>query len=472
MSPLDEGFLHLEDRRTSLHIASLSLFEGPPPDHDQLTALFTRKLPLVPRYRQRVVPVPLDLGRPVWVDDPHFDLDYHLRRTALAHPGGDVELRRLVGRLMSQQLDRGKPLWEAWVVEGLAGDRWALVSKVHHSMVDGIAGTDLLSRVLDTSVDSSARSVGAPLEPAAWHPGAPLEPAAWHPGEPPGGVELVADALRERGLGMLAAAPLRAALTSPRRAGSLALTTARGLAGYAANLRPVPASSLVGPLGPHRRFRWGAVGLEDVRAVRAAHGGTINDVVLALVTSGFRALLLSRHEPPRRGAVRSLVPVSVRHADQRGRLDNRVSAILADLPVEVADPVERYAEVVARMRRLKGAAEAEAGEALTAAAGWVAAPVLASALHLAFRVPHRNLTTVTTNVPGPRQVLWACGRRMLATYPYVPIADRLRTGVAVTSYDDALAFGVTADRDRVPDVDVLLQGLLAAVDELRPAPVP
>jgi diacylglycerol O-acyltransferase len=457
MSPLDEGFLHLEDRHTSLHIASLSLFEGPPPDHDQLTALFTRKLPLVPRYRQRVVPVPLDLGRPVWADDPHFDLDYHLRRTALAHPGGDVELRRLVGRLMSQQLDRGKPLWEAWVVEGLAGDRWALVSKVHHSMVDGIAGTDLLSRVLDTSP-----------EPV----GAPLGLAAWHPDEPPGAAELVAGALRERGLGLLAAAPLRAALASPGRAGSLVLTTARGLAGYAANLRPVPASSLVGPLGPHRRFRWGAVGLEDVRAVRAAHGGTINDVVLALVTGGFRALLLSRHEPPRRGTVRSLVPVSVRHADQRGRLDNRVSAILADLPVEVADPVERYAEVVARMRRLKRAAEAEAGEALTTAAGWVAAPVLASALHLAFRVPHRNLTTVTTNVPGPRQVLWACGRRMLATYPYVPIADRLRTGIAVTSYADALAFGVTADRDTVPDVDVLAQGLLAAVDELRPAPVP
>lgn len=469
MSPLDEGFLHLEDRHTSLHIASLSLFEGPPPDHDQLTALFTRKLPLVPRYRQRVVPVPLDLGRPVWVDDPHFDLDYHLRRTALAHPGGDVELRRLVGRLMSQQLDRGKPLWEAWVVEGLAGDRWALVSKVHHSMVDGIAGTDLLSRVLDTSPDTIPAT--SP-DGAAGSPAAPLEVAGWHPGEPPGAAGLVLDAVCERGLGMLAAGPLRAALTSPRRAGSLALTTARGLAGYAANLRPVPASSLVGPLGPHRRFRWGAVGLEDVRAVRASHGGTINDVVLALVTGGFRALLLSRHEPPRRGAVRSLVPVSVRRGDQRGRLDNRVSAILADLPVEVADPVERYAEVVARMRRLKGAAEAEAGEALTAAAGWVAAPVLASALHVAFRVPHRNLTTVTTNVPGPRQVLWACGRRMLATYPYVPIADRLRTGVAVTSYDDALAFGVTADRDTVPDVDVLLQGLLAAVDELRPAPVP
>ncbi|MGN6246106.1 MAG: WS/DGAT/MGAT family O-acyltransferase [Motilibacteraceae bacterium] len=457
MSPLDEGFLHLEDRHTSLHIASLSVFEGPPPDHDELVALFTRKLPLVPRYRQRVVPVPLDLGRPVWVDDPHFDLDYHLRRTALAHPGGEVELRRLVGRLMSQQLDRGKPLWEAWVVEGLAEDRWALVSKVHHSMVDGIAGTDLLSRVLDTSP-----------EPAA----AALEVVGWRPADPPGPVELVGAALRERGLGLLAAGPLRSAVSSPLRAGSLALTTARGLAGYAANLRPVPASSLVGPLGPHRRFRWGSVGLTDVRAVRALHGGTINDVVLALVTGGFRALLLSRHEPPRRGSVRSLVPVSVRHADQRGRLDNRVSAILADLPVEVADPVERYAEVVVRMRRLKGTAEAEAGEALTTAAGWVAAPVLASALHLAFRVPHRNLTTVTTNVPGPRQVLWACGRRMLATYPYVPIADRLRTGVAVTSYADALAFGVTADRDSVPDVDVLLRGLLAGVDELRPAPVP
>lgn len=446
LGALDSAFLHLETRQASLHIASLAIFAGPVPAQDRIRAAVEAKLPLVPRYRQRLQPVPLDIGRPVWVDHPGFDLDEHLHRMALPAPGGRAELEDLMERLMSEPMDRSIPLWQDWVIEGLAKRRWALVTKVHHSMVDGIAGTDLLTTILDDS----------PEPIATMH-------EQWAPGPQPGAARLVGAAVRDnvvrraRSVGSVGGT-WRALRHAPTAAARL-YGTGRGLLGFSTAVRPTAPSSLIGPVGRARRYRWTSVPVKDVLAVQDRYGTTLNDVVLAAVTSGFRALLLERGEEPGPGTVRTLVPVSVRHADERGHFDNRVSTLLAELPVEVVEPVDQLTEVTLRLRALKASHEAPAGEWITEVADGLPPPALAAFLHLAFRAPHRHLTTVTTNVPGPPYRLWWCGRRMLEHYPYVPIADRLRTGIAITSYDGRLFLGITADRETVPDVDALVRGL-------------
>jgi len=449
MSPLDSAFLRLEDRHTSLHIASVAIFDGPPPTYSEVHGAYTAKLHLVPRYRQRVREVPLRLGRPVWVDDPHFSLRYHLRHTALPRPGSEGQLRDLVGRLMSQQLDRGKPLWETWVVEGLEGDRWAVVSKIHHCMVDGIAGTDLMSLVLDADPRSTVNAT-------------PLPPLRAEPGP----VQLLLSAATSLPGPRALAGAVRGVLGHPRRTAGQAVVTAHGALSYARLARPAAASSLSGPLTPHRRWGWTTCTLDDVRTVRGALGGTVNDVVLTAITRGFRELLLSRGEAPDAHAVRTLVPVSVRHDGGRGAFDNRVSAMVAELPVGVVDPAGRLAAVRKEMGRLKASGEPELGELLTSVAVLAPAPLLSLGLTGVFRVPHRHLVTVTTNVPGPQRPLYLCGRRMREYYPYVPIADRVRVGVAITSYDGVLAFGVTADEDSTPDLQVLLDAIGTELDDL------
>jgi diacylglycerol O-acyltransferase / wax synthase len=450
MSPLDAAFLRIEDRRSSLHIGSVAVFEGPPPPFSDLAAAFEAKLPRVPRYRQRVQEVPLQLGRPVWVDDPHFRLGYHLRHTSLPGPGSDEQLRNLVGRLMSQQLDRGKPLWETWVVEGLAGGRWAVISKIHHCMVDGIAGTDLMGLVLDASPDPQLPS-----------------PEPWQPEPEPGRLDLLASAVTAIPHRPQAAArAVAAAMSSPRRAAEEVRTAAHGALSYLRLARPAPASSLVGPLTPHRSWGWTQTSLGEIQQVRRACGGTVNDVVLAAVTRGFRDLLLARGERPGEHAVRTLVPVSVRHETERGRFDNRVSAMVAELPVAAEEPEARLRAVRAELDRLKSSGEARFGELLTEAASFVPPVLLSVGLSGAFRLPQRWLVTVTTNVPGPPIALYAAGRRMLEYHPYVPIADRVRIGVAMTTYDGLLSFGVTADEDSTPDLQVLLDGIAAGMQEL------
>lgn len=450
LSPLDAAFLRLEDRRSSLHIASTAIFDGPSPSYREAYDAFLTKLPLVPRYRQRVREIPLQLGRPVWIDDPHFSLRYHLRHTALPRPGSDDQLRDLVSRLMSQQLDRGKPLWETWIVDGLQGDRWAVISKLHHCMVDGIAGTDLLSLVLDT--DPHAAPPQEPLPPLDPEPGRVrllMAAASSLPHDPVGAV---------RSLG--------SAVTHPRTTADDLALRARGALSYLRLAWPAEPSSLTGPLTPHRRWGWTSITLDDVRVVRKAFGGTVNDVVLSTITRGFRELLLGRDEDLRPHAVRTLVPVSVRRPDARGRFDNRVSAVLADLPIDIADPLEQLAAVRRQLDRLKRSGEAQFGELVTSAGTITPPPLLSLGLTGVFRMPHRHIVTVATNVPGPQQPLYCCGRRMREYYPYVPIADRVRIGVAVTSYDGVLGFGVTADEDSTPDLQVLLDGIPTQLREL------
>lgn len=461
LSPLDASFLDIEDDVSHMHIGSVGIFEGPPPAREELCDAVAAKLHLVPRYRERVRFPPLRLGPPVWVDDPHFNLDYHVRRSALAAPGGEAELRALVGRVMSQQLDRTKPLWEMWVVEGLGGGRWALVSKTHHCMVDGVSATDLLSVMLDAERE--------PVRETA---------PRWRPARMPSGAELIAQPLARRLLTPVSALEAARALAgAPRQAAELALSTARGTAAMRGLLRPTPGSSLNGPIGPHRRWDWAHAQLSDVKAVRAGLGGTVNDVVLAAITRGFRDLLAGRGEPLEPRTVRTLVPVSVRRPGERGTYNNRVSAMFAELPVGLADPVQRLDAVRRQMDTLKRSQQAVAGEVLTSLGGFAPSMLLALGMRVAFRVPQRSINTVTTNVPGPQQPLFLAGRRMLEAIPFVPLAGRVRVGVAIFSYDGALKFGVTGDYDSAPDIDVLCRGIEQGMAELvavaappRPAP--
>ncbi|MGY2873752.1 diacylglycerol O-acyltransferase / wax synthase [Marmoricola sp. URHA0025 HA25] len=457
-SALDSAFLHVETRTAALHIASLAIFEGPVPTQAEVRTALAHKLALVPRCRQRLAHVPFALGRPVWVDDPEFDLGRHVHRAAVAAPGGVEELREIAERLLSEPLDHALPLWEDWVLEGLAHDRWALLTKVHHTMVDGIAGTDLLSTMLEKSPDWS-----------------PVWTDRWQPSPVPGRWRLATDAVREGTalrLTELLTAPsavrsvVREGVRHPRVATAAALQTARGIAGFARNARPTHVSSLVGPIGRDRGYGWTEVDLATVLAIHDRLGGTVNDLVLAAVTSAFRDLLLARGETPTAHSVRSLVPVSVRRPDQRGHLDNRVSAIITELPVELDDPRDRLTEVAIRMRALKASHEAQVGEQVAGVADALPPMPLAALLHVLFRLPHRNLTTVVTNVPGPAHRLHLAGRPMVAPYPYVPIADRLRSGIAVTSYEGRLLFGVTTDRDSMPDAQVLVDGIGAGFAEL------
>ncbi len=455
LSPLDASFLHIEDDVNHMHIGSVSIFEGPIPPRDALTAMIAGKLPLVPRYRQRIREVPLTLGRPVWVADPHFSLDYHLRFSALPSPGGVAQLRDLTSRVMSQKLDLTKPLWEMWAVEGLEDDRWALVSKVHHAMVDGVSGTDLLAVVLDA--DPTAQ---------------PPEPEDdWAPPPPPSTIGLVAASVRDAVVSPFEQWRIvRSAVRRPVRAARTLGENVRGLTAMRGLARPGAASSLVGPIGPHRRYAWAQASLDDVRVVRSALGGTVNDVVLTAITGGFRDLLLAQGEDPTGRSLRSLIPVSVRRPDERGTYNNRVSAMFAELPVSLDDPVERLASIRTELQGLKESHQAVAAETLTSLSGFAPALLLALGMRVAFRSFQRlgrgAVDTVTTNVPGPQQPLYALGRQMLSSYPYVPLASPVRVGVAIFSYQGQLTFGITGDRDSIGNVAVLADGIEASLAAL------
>ncbi len=455
LSPLDSSFLHVEDDVSHMHIASVAIFEGPQPPFSDVVAMVRGKLPLVPRYRQMVSFVPFDLGRPVWVDDPHFNIEYHVRHTALPQPGGEAELRKLVGRVMSQQLDRTKPLWEIWVVQGLEDGNWAMMSKTHHCMVDGVSGTDLLAITLDATPEGS--------DPV---------PDDWRPQTPPSRAGLVAAAISERTRSPYELVrSLRSATRLPRQTFGALTDIAKGLRALAGLITPTEPSSLNGPIGPHRRWAWASTTVDDIKRVRKSTNATFNDVVLAAATRGFRDLLLSRGESVDR-VVRTLVPVSVRPRDTSGRavgdgtFENKVSAMFAELPVGIEDPLERLGSISLQMAGLKESKQAVAGEALTSLTGFGPPMLLALGTRIATRVPQRNINTVTTNVPGPQMPLYAAGRRMLKAYPYVPLAGSVRIGVAIFSYDGQVNFGVTGDYDTTEDIDVLCRGIEDGMTEL------
>jgi WS/DGAT/MGAT family acyltransferase len=453
MSPTDAGFYYAESENTPLHVGSVAVFEGPAPSYGDVVRLLMGKLPLVPRYRQRVRRVPLDLGRPLWVDDPHFQILYHVRHTAVPSPGGEEQLRNLAGRVLGQRLDLAKPLWELWLVEGLEDGRWALISKVHHCMVDGIAGTDLMQLMFD-------------LTPDATHG----EPQDWTPQRNPSSLEVVAGAVQDavthplRELTRLSGSEgVRGAGRSAVRAGR---TLATGVPSMARQLATPTARSLNGPIGPHRRWAWTDADFDELKGIRTALGGTVNDVVLAAITRGFRDLLERRGSLRQGLVVRSMVPISVRQADQRGQLDNQISAVFVDLPVGEPDPVARLASVRRQMDEHKKVLQAVDARSIIAMGDFVAPTLLSMGVRAALNAGQMWCQAVTTNVPGPRVPLYVLGRRMCSAHAYVPIAGGTRVSIGIFSYLSTMTFGINADFDAFPDVDVLSGGIRRGIDEL------
>jgi diacylglycerol O-acyltransferase len=452
LTPLSAAFLEAEDvdPSASLAIGSLAVFDGPAPDFEDFVESVRGRLPLIPRYRQRVRSVPLDLGAPIWVDDPEFELRDHLTRVRVPDPAGPAEVGTLISDVMTFRMDRRHPLWEIWLFEGLPDGQWGLLMKVHHAMVDGVSGTDLYRLIFDVTPTPTTGP-----------------PDTWRPVPGPSNLRLAALAVRD-----LALTPVRvggSAVRSVRRPRVLAHDTLQSLSGLvtlSGALRPASGSSLSGALHGGRRYVWTRLSLADVRTVRAGLGGTVNDVALAAVAGAFRRLLLSRGETPAPHALRTLVPVSTRAPGNESDLGNQVSLLLPYLPVELADPVARLGAVAERLRDLRAHHEVEGGETWTSAAELSPFPPVAWGSRLALAFPQRFVTTVTTNVPGPRQPLYCLGRRAVSLLPYVPIADRVRVGVAILSYLDDLTFGITGDLDTTADLAVLAEGITESMEEL------
>jgi WS/DGAT/MGAT family acyltransferase len=453
MSPMDASFLHIEGPMHPMHVGGVSIFEGPAPPFERFEWMVAGKLSLVPRYRQKVRFVPLGLGRPVWIDDPHFNLSYHLRHTALPAPGSEKQLRRTAARIFAQHLDRTKPLWEIWLVEGLSKSRWALLSKVHHCMVDGVSASDLMSVMFETD--------GARAGPTA------RRAPTWEPEPEPGDVAVAVRTLVRRTLNPgEQLRSVRAATRAPRATLGTARDLLAGVTSAARVMRPTDSTSLTGPVGPHRTWSCAQLRLSDVKSVRAALGGTVNDVVLAIVSGGLRDLLHARGELAAERSIRALVPVSVRRSSERGLYNNRVSAMFAELPVGVADPASRLELIRVQMEGLKQSKQAVAGDILTSLSGFAPPMLLALGARLAARSPSLGVQTGVTNVPGPQEPLQTLGRRLLESFPFVPLIGNVRISVAIFSYDGGLYFGVTGDYDSSRDVDVLTAGVERSMAEL------
>jgi diacylglycerol O-acyltransferase / wax synthase len=451
MSTLDAGFFFVEHKNVPMHLGSLVVFEGPAPAYQDLIDLYAAKLPLVPRYRQVVRTVPLQVFRPAWADDEHFEIGYHVRHAAVPKPGAGRQLRQLAGQIFAQRLDRDRPLWEAWFLEGMEGGRWAIISKVHHCMVDGIGGTDLMTEVFDHGPDVSR-----------------VAPATWDPEPGPSVAGQVISGLRDTvtwPLRQLADVPGFVLQRLQTRADLVGFT--RGLTGSARRLAVPSASSLNGPIGPHRRWVWTTASVSRVRRIRRTLGGTVNDVLLAAITRGFRDLLIARGEFSEGVVVRSLVPISVRSQDEHGVLTNRVSAVLANLPVGEPDPMRRLKLLRDQMDEVKRTHQVVGAELLTEMLGFAAPTLLALGSRAAFQLPQPLVQTVTTNVPGPRFPLFILGRRMVEAYPYVPIGDNVRISIAIYSYLDRFSFGITADSSAGPDLNVLTKGIRRGLAELQ-----
>jgi diacylglycerol O-acyltransferase / wax synthase len=455
LSPLDASFLFAEHRTAAMHVGAVMTFAPPergPLDLDALVKLIGRRLPLVPRYRQKVRDVPGHLGLPVWVDDPGFDLAFHVRRSALPAPGTEQVLRELVGRLLARQLDRSRPLWEVYLIEGLADGRFAVVTKTHHAMVDGLASMDIGAALLDPTPQ--------PRE---------TPPDDWDPAPEPSALELAADAVlhalrRPRDVldvAGRAVSDVQQVVSAVTRAAEAVVAAGRS----AAAVRPVPP--LTAATGEQRRYGMERTTLADHRAVRKAHGGTVNDVVLAVVAGALRQWMISRGEPlTSEVSVRALVPVSVRARRRDDVGGNSISAYFVDLPVAEPDPVRRLAVVRDAMEEHKRSGRAVEATAMIRLVG-LAPPIVHSlGARLASQFSSRLYNVLVTNVPGPPCPLYALGARMLDMFPVVPLAGGQAVAIGITSYDGGVHYGLTADRDALPDVDVLAAAMSDALAEL------
>lgn len=437
-----------------MHIASCLVFEGPPPSWDRLRQHIESRLHLVPKYRQRIAEVPLRQGRPVWVDDPHFRLSYHLRHAALPAPGGAAELARLCGRVFATQLDRAKPLWEIYLVEGMADGRFAVLAKTHHALVDGISGIDLTAVLFDLE-----------REPTNEDP----PPPPWSPKPLPSSAELLADAIVERAtIPTEIQRALNAAVRGPKKAIGTLTSRVGALGSLAsAGTSPAPETPLNVPIGSHRRFAWMTASLDDFKEIKNGLGGTVNDVVLATVSGALGSWLRSKGHPTRGLELRAMVPVSVRPDSDRGALGNQVAVMWAPLPVGESDPVRRLRIIAAAMADVKESGQAVGAKTLTELSGFAPQTVMAQAARLVPR--QRFYNVVVTNVPGPQFPLYLLGRQLEEAHPMVPLAEKQGLGIAVMSYNGKLDFGLNADWDALPDVDLFAEDLRSALKDLRKA---
>ena len=446
LTAVDASFLAQEGPTSHMHIGAVMVFEGPPPAFEEFADHVRGRLHLVPRYRQKLAVPPLETGRPLWIDDPTFNLEYHLRHTALPSPGSEEQLRALAARIHSQQLDRTKPLWEVWLVQGLESGRFALISKNHNALVDGVAGMDLATVLFDVE--------RVP----------PAQP--WVPQPEPSAVALAARGVR--GLAQLPFSAAGRALSAASRPTSSLHTVREAVEGVAevawAGLNRAPSTPLNVPIGPHRRFVTIRSELSDFKRIKDAFGGTVNDVVLTVVAGGLRRWLISRGARVEGLELRALVPVSIRAAGERGNMGNRLAAMRGPLPVYVDDPVARLQVVRQAMDGLKESKQAVGAEVLSGVQNLAPPTVLAQASRINFSTRLFNL--LVTNVPGPQFPLYALGRELLDLFPVAFLPRDHALAVAIMSYNGGMDFGLLGDYDAMPDLEALGEMIEASRDEL------
>jgi len=458
LSALDASFLEIEDASSHMHVGAVLVLDAAPLrgasgglDYDRITRMVGSRIHDFPRYRQRLAWIPVE-EHPAWVDDHDFNLQYHVRHTALPAPGSVRQLKRLAGRIMSQQLDRGKPLWEMWVVEGLEGGRFAVIAKVHHCMIDGVSGVDLIAALLRPAPAADVTS-----------------PPDWQPRPVPSGASLLVGSAWRRAL-----APWRLvgrAAAAVRDPGAALRSFGEGASDVAAILGAATTAASPTPLnppaiGPHRRFDWIRFDLRPVRELAHGFGGTVNDVVLATVAGAARTFLKNRGVP---GVptldFRAMVPVSTRPARDRGRLGNRVAQLVVPLPLAEADPVRRLRRIVQTTGRLKRSGQAHGAELIEAFSDWIMPGLVTQTQRLQSRLRPFNL--VVTNVPGPAMPLFLLEAPLLEIYPVVNLFRNQALGVALFGYHDGLFWGVNSDWDRVPDLHDFVEALGASFQELE-----
>jgi diacylglycerol O-acyltransferase / wax synthase len=453
LTSIDASFLTNETSSAHMHVGAILIFEGPPPSYDDFLAHVESRLHLVPRFRQKLAFPPVETGRPFWIDDPSFNLTYHVRHSALPAPGSEEQLRNIAGRLFSQALDRSKPLWELWLVQGLERNRFALVTKTHHALVDGVAGVDIATVLFDL------KPVPEPVEPDR----------DWVPHPSPSAAELAARGIVEAG-----EAPFKLARRAIRAAGHPRQTTRKvadageALAEVAWNLsNPAPDVPLNVEIGSHRRFAWARAELADFKRIKDALGGTVNDVVLTVVSGALRGWLRSRGVKLAGLDLRALVPVSIRTEDDHGDLGNRIAAMRGPLPVYIGDPVKRLEVVRRAMDGLKESKQALGAEVISRFNDFAPPTLLAQASRLNFSTRLFNL--IVTNVPGPQIPLYVLGRELQDIFPVAFLPENHALAIAIISYNGSMDFGLLGDYDAMDDIETIATGLSESLAELLSA---
>ena len=452
LSSLDASFLYLETPAMHMHVAGVSVFaprDDGPLTYEDVARVTAARLHLAPRLRQRVLRVPGNLARPLWVDDERLDLDFHLRRAAIPSPGGRLQLERAIGRVLSRPLDRAKPLWELYVFEGLTEDRTAVLLKMHHALADGISGMLIASALFDLSPD-------AELGPA------PKQP--WKPQAAPSPVDLAAEAVEDLLLHPMEA--LVRVAEAPMHAVAVVGQTLDGLRSILGMGAP-PRGPFDVHIGPNRRFATAEVSFERVREVKRVLGGTVNDIVLTAVAGGLHALLHERGEPTRGRTLRVMVPVSVRSMAEQGDVGNRVAPAFIDVPVGAMTPRARLKRVRGATRTLKESAMAVSADSIIGLGAYAPPAIHAMAARMVSRGRWFNL--VVSNVPAPQVPLYIAGAKLLASYPSMPLGETSGLSIACTSLGGTMAFGLTADWDSAPDIEILARGIERSIAELEAA---